>query len=123
MERISDIWGQWIRQILVDNPTKDVSWEVGLAALPDPATVGQFIGFMVIELIIPGYPITQDDPTPTVVSHRTLLPPFAPREQVEAEVRTLLDELIERRDSPNLGSNPSSNVGAWRPLSPETDIP
>lgn len=128
MKRISDEWRQWIEGVLLTDPAEDVSWDVGLAALPDPSQVGSFVGYLAIEMMIPGYPLTDDqDQSPTVVTHRSLLPPFAPREQVEAQVRTLLAELIQRRDDPNNDLDPhvapSPNVGIWRPLSTGTDTP
>jgi hypothetical protein len=111
-KRIDAQWSYWIEDTLRAYPDEDVSWDLGLAALPDPATVGQFVGFMAIELMIPG------TTTATVVSHRALLPPFAPEDQVRDQVTVLMTELMERRDNPE-GRAVSPNLGVWTPR--ETD--
>jgi hypothetical protein len=118
MYRISETWSDWIREALFDEGFIAGGWEVGLAALPDPAVVGQFVGFMVIEIMIPG---ASDD---IVINHRTLLPPFAPQEQVQAEVRALVTELKVKRDTPDTEVSPSSNspsnLGVWN-ISPTVE--
>lgn len=112
--RIGDQFRQWITEALVEHELGDiVSWDVGLAALPEPATVGQFVGFMIVEVMIPGEPTVVDGTqAATVVSSRGLLPPFAPREQVVQLVNDLLADLQAVRDDE---TTPSSNTAVWTP--------
>jgi hypothetical protein len=113
MQRISAQWSQWVEEILMAEP-EDTSWDVTLGVLPEPAGDGQFVGFMAIELMIDGKPLTGKDgqTNPTVVSTRGLLPPFALREQVEQLVRDLLNDLRATRESdpPTL-----PNTAQWTP--------
>src|ERR1700744_1937268 len=101
---ISDFWRVWIQQALPaaeeDGPD-EVSYELGLAALPAPEGDGQFIGFMIIEMMMPSGTATLETgmEVPTVVATRGLLEPWAPREQVQQLVGELLADLIALRAS------------------------
>lgn len=118
--RIGDQFRQWISETLTDHQQgDDVSWDVGLCALPQPEVVGSFVGFMVIEVMIPGEPTTVDgQQVATVVSTRGLLPPFAPREQVQQLVIDLLADLRGARDDDAVRPE---NTAVWTPQAPGTE--
>lgn len=122
MKRISREWETWICDVLVADPTKDVSWDLGLAALPDPTVVGQFLSFMIIEVEIPSEPLTTDEvQTPPVIHTRGVLPPFAPREQVQQLVRELLGDLLAHREAGSPTTVP--NVAQRATQAPGMDTP
>lgn len=116
IRRISHTMAGWVAKTLVEHcPDEEVAYDVGMGVMPNAGNPLAFTGYCVIEMVLP-----TDDPA-QVVSSRSVVPPFATRDFVEAETRGLVDTLRALRSGERTESPAGASADLWDVSAPVQD--